>query len=371
MFARPLRLMVVFGLLVVALPLSVAALPVHGPQTPSPVSASIPPISAPAAPALQPVAEIGGVVTTVAVSGTLAYINENQRLTILDIGNPAQPVRRSSTPFPGGFSSLVITGNVLYIVVSDGLQAVDVRDTLHPTVIGRFTQAKVGPMHVVNQRVYLGYSNSQSGAGGLAILDVSDPTNMRLLGRYEVPVSQGGSSYVFDVQIINDLVYLATGSLLIVDAHDPTQPVLRGSYSDSPDQYGVSGRVGTAYVVGDYAYLGVTRSGGKGNCIPAFQVVRVSDPEHPTRVADLQSSGCYLIMTAAGNHLYVGNTSYDYARPSTFGGLAVYDLSNPTSPAMQGTYSNILGVEALQVTGDTVYLAARGNGLHIVDVRDK
>jgi len=57
------------------------------------------------------VGSYGGSVEAVAVVGTLVYIGEGGALTILDVSDPAQPVRRAR----------LALGHVLDIVVADGV----------------------------------------------------------------------------------------------------------------------------------------------------------------------------------------------------------------------------------------------------------
>src|SRR5262245_23776813 len=47
------------------------------------------------------VASIGGNVSTVAISGTLAFVGEGAGLAVLDVSDPAAPIRRARLPLPG------------------------------------------------------------------------------------------------------------------------------------------------------------------------------------------------------------------------------------------------------------------------------
>src|SRR5215212_8578140 len=52
-------------------------------------------------PAVELVGSFGGSFSTMTVSGTLAYVGEGAGLTVLDVGNPAQPVRLARITLPG------------------------------------------------------------------------------------------------------------------------------------------------------------------------------------------------------------------------------------------------------------------------------
>src|SRR4051812_18127157 len=53
------------------------------------------------APPVEFVNSLGGDITTSVISGTLAFVGEGYTLAVLDISNPAAPVRRWRMPIPG------------------------------------------------------------------------------------------------------------------------------------------------------------------------------------------------------------------------------------------------------------------------------
>ena len=61
------------------------------------------------------VGSIGGSVRAVAVEGDYAYLGEGAALTVLDVSDPAQPVRVSRLALPGIVQGIHIVGDYAYV----------------------------------------------------------------------------------------------------------------------------------------------------------------------------------------------------------------------------------------------------------------
>jgi hypothetical protein len=66
------------------------------------------------------VGSIGGWVEAVAVEGNYAYIGEGGALTILDISNPSQPVRKGRVPLPDTVLDVYVVNSTAYVTDGKG-----------------------------------------------------------------------------------------------------------------------------------------------------------------------------------------------------------------------------------------------------------
>lgn len=156
---------------------------------------------------------------------------------VVDASDPRDPVvvaqYQSTPPFVVG--QVVVIGNHLFAFSSEGSVAeiVDVRDPTQPRPFpnGRYTVTngetdRLGrpmPLPAYFGHVSGGYSYHPRIAlgGGLAIFDVTDPTNPTLAGDYAVTDGDGG--YVF---LKEGLAFVGLSDYgAIVDVTDPSAPV--------------------------------------------------------------------------------------------------------------------------------------------------
>ena len=118
--------------------------------------------------------------------------------------------------------------------------------------------------------------------------------------------------------------------------------------------YVSSPRLWGCAVAGDYAYVGHDTSG--------VLVFDVSDPTNPAIVAVCRTARCAQHLVVDGNYLYVADGN----------DMCVVDVSNPTSPAIVGECSS--GGWALGITkvGNYAYVAnySLASGLVVINVSD-
>ncbi len=152
------------------------------------------------------VGSIGGNMATVAISGTLAFAGEGAALVVLDISNPAAPLRRARLPLPGLAHELQLVDGLAYIADDQGgLQIIDLRDPAHPALYASY--ATPGPalaIQIVGDLAYLA-----CGDAGLLILDVGAPTHPTLRGSY--------AGTARDVSVAGSLAAIVDGDLRLLD----------------------------------------------------------------------------------------------------------------------------------------------------------
>lgn len=110
-----------------------------------------------------------------------------------------------------------------------------------------------------------------------------------------------------------------------------------------------SGEITNVVIVDDYAYV----SQGQD-----FVVLDVSDVANPSEVGRIVSLSEINDVVISGNYAYIANGD---------SGLAIFDISTPSSPILAGSYDAEGFIRDIAVLGNSVY-AADGNGLVIIDV---
>jgi len=177
--------------------------------------------------------------------------------------------------------------------------------------------------------------------GGLAVVDVTNPTGPSLAGGYAPPEG------VNDVQVAGDHAYLACrfDDFRVLDITDPTAPALAGSCAVSGVGQGVT-------VVGDYAYVAAL-SGG-------FHVVDITDPTAPAVVASRDPGHDVYHVGVAGDLSYVAVSGE---------GIRVYDVTDPTNPVFLGLCPLSGTPRSLSVAGDHVFAA--NSDLQVVEVAQR
>ena len=248
-------------------------------------------------------------------------------------------------------SDAVIPGThtaVLYAFVADrgsGLQIVDVSDPSQPKLVGGCdTPGDTFGVYVKGNYAYV----TDGSVGGLRIIDISDPTNPVFTGWYDTP----GTTTARRLEVVDNLVYLPDGAsgLQIIDVSDPANPVLAGAWTLN----GVAG----VDVIDNYAYLA---AGGR------LDILDISNPSAPNRVGGWEvSPNGPTCICVVGDYAYVGApyTGFD-------GNLYIIDISDPLNPALVSKFDTPDWDNMIKVVGNYAYNANDNNGqLRIIDVSD-
>jgi hypothetical protein len=182
-----------------------------------------------------------GSANDVRVSGAVAYVAEDFGLQLLDVSDPAHPARLGSLSLPDGNQvRLAVGGNLVYLAdMNFGLHVVDVTNPMQPVEVGSLALAGT-PRAVGLGGTGLGgfaltgsYAVVACGDGGVAVVDVSDPTAPALVGATPDDAPRAGS-----VTMRGHYAYVASGEeavyggLHVVELADPTNPVEVGASED-------------------------------------------------------------------------------------------------------------------------------------------
>ena len=274
----------------------------------------------------------------VQIVGNYAYVADGDSgLQIIDISNPLTPTLKGNYDTSGTARDVQVVGNYAYVADDySGLQIIDISNPLTPTLKGNYdTSGNAYDVQVVGNYAYVA-----DFWAGLQIIDISNPLTPTLKGNYDT------SGFAFDVQVVGNYAYVADASsgLQIIDISNPLTPTLKGNYNTSGAAYGVQ-------VVGNYAYI------ADGD--PGLQIIDISNPLTPTFKGNYDTSGTAIDVQVLGNYAYVAD---DYK------GLQIIDISNPLTPTLQGNYDTSGNAWDVQIVGNYAYVADYESGLQIIDI---
>jgi hypothetical protein len=307
--------------------------------------------------------ETPGDAKSVYVSGNYAYVAaDDEGLQVIDIINPESPeIVGSLTMQNSGRAWLVHVSDSYAYVVSNltgdfSLEAIDIGDPQNPASVSYFgAQGSPQDLHVSGDYAYVVWEatsiTGEQQAGGLKIIDISDPENpvrasytstgtgaqgVFASGNYAY-VADGGWNglLIFDVRnhqnpnnistldvddatklyVSGNYAYVAgSGDLQVIDVSDPYNPQSVGSVERSTGAQGI-------YVTGSYAYIAAYEDG--------IDVINIADPQNPTLLTTVDTPGKAVDIFVAGSYAYVADNE---------DGLQIIDLSNlSTLPGGSGS----------------------------------
>ena len=226
-----------------------------------------------------------------------------------------------------------LSGNYAY-VAAGGLHVVDISDPSNPKRLGGFdTSRNTEGVAVAGQHAYV--IDAQS----LHVLDVADPGHPRRLGTCDIPGRGTG------IALSGNYAYVTTTGLSVIDITNPTQPKLVGQYKTPGAADGVA-------VSGNYAYV---VDGG-------LQVIDITHPNELRWVGQYDAAGDIWTVTVAGKYALVAG-SYQV-------GFQVVDISDPAQPRHLGSYATAWLPNSVAVSGSFAYLVSNVDGLVVLDISD-
>ena len=168
----------------------------------------------------------------VAVSGSIAYVATGDvgPVQVIDIENPANLTPLASV---GSGTDLAVSGDVIYVAGSRGLQVIDVTERSKPTLLSSVDTQGSEPRVAVSKGIAYVAAGSR-----LWVIDVEDTTNPTTIGWLDTP----SGDVAADVTLSENFAYLATedGGLHVIDVGDPASPALLGSVETPGPAHGVS-----------------------------------------------------------------------------------------------------------------------------------
>ena len=226
---------------------------------------------------------------------------------------------------------------------SCGLSGLAIMDLTRPEVPDTFsTIKKPGCLNDIIVRDNYAFAIQEY--DDLVIFDISSPDNPFEIGRC------GLSGECMSIALEGDYCYIttySTGCLHIVDVSELSTPIEISNRYFQFYCYGVE-------VAGDFAYVGV-------GATSRLVIVDISNPLAPVERGYINMGGNPVNLFADGNLAYVA---------ATYGGLKLYDVSDPDNPQFVSEFSNAEDAMDVYVADDTAYIADGSVGLILVDYSD-
>ncbi|MCP4155391.1 MAG: hypothetical protein GY757_47135 [bacterium] len=304
-------------------------------------------------------------VERIKVSGNYAYIcTVGSVLQVVDISNPAAPSLSGSYIDTGYGLDVDVAGGYAYVAVRDrirgqrqvGLAVIDISSPTNPRRAGFWeldgSSAWPRSVSVNGNYAYLGVDYTGNGVPNVSIIDIEDPASPVLVEKCNFG---GKSTFIGDSFFSGHNVYVLAaanmnGSLISVDVSNPEAPFVAGSVSDL--YYGL----GSVAVQGNYAYVTADNA-------YEFSVYDISDPGSPVRKAAYELN--FPLQAAVdGDYACVASSVTNDSRSS----LYVLSISNPLQPALLGTMNGWPGVQLVEVKGNYAYAIDVTWGITVIDI---
>jgi uncharacterized repeat protein (TIGR02543 family) len=284
--------------------------------------------------------------TAVTVVGNRAYVpdQDEQKLVVLDITDPASPIALSTYRFtvPVSLWQPRVAGD-LCIISSwyDSLRVVDLSNLDEPREVGVYDV--VGLLHYADVKNGCAYiANSSSTQNRMKVLDLSGLPNIS-------ERSNLNTDYP-----IYDLAVAGTSSVL--PAYDRGLRLIDISNPAAPAEVGANESITQAQDVaisGKYAYVADGPSG--------LRVFDISNPSTPVLVSTLNIGRNILQVAVSGNRVYLA---------ANWGGLRVIDVQDPLNPWEVGFYQFDGRATNVSVAGGYAFVIDSDVRLRIINVSD-
>ncbi|HYX34998.1 MAG TPA: hypothetical protein VE954_18025 [Oligoflexus sp.] len=292
---------------------------------------------------------------TVRTAGNYAFVmREDVGLSVVNISNPAMPSLVTTNNIGNGSAGwaayVQIVGNIAFIANWErGLTAVNITNTAAPAPLGSLPLTNAALVHIEGNYAYVGLEDD-AGLGGLAIVNITDPTRMTLVKTLATGGAAGG------IAKIGNYVYLShreveTGftGLKIIDVSTLTNPRVVQTFNRASME--------EIKVVGNYAFI---TAGTQG-----LEIFDATNPANPVSrsLTPLAATTSYAVsVDVVGKYAFV--TDYDGAK------LYALDISNKTRPTIVTSFATSQSLPALwvHVSGRHAYLSTEERGLEIIEV---
>ena len=304
-------------------------------------------ITNPAQPNEVTLVQLNSGVADILFDGNFAYVaNRGAGLQVLDITTPSAPVVGTLFDTPGtlrkvAFGAITInatpTGHIFAADVA-GILAINVSTPATPVESGALTVSAAAPGSAFStfldgDKAYVAY-----GSAGFRILDVSNPANISELGVFDTPGDARKVVVKDDVAFVAD----RDAGVRVVNVADPASPTEITTFATP--------RARDIAIFGDYVFVAASDSG-----IGIIDASDAASPQLVTYAKDAYGEG----VAAFGNVLAA----------STYGSVAFYDITDPTTPAFATQISQTFGTGELNIDADFAYIHDFDT-LRIVSVSD-
>jgi hypothetical protein len=292
----------------------------------------------------------------VVVQGNYAYVGVSCGLLILEVSDPANPVemgRAYDVNFTIIEDVFVQNGYAYLVDAYNGLAIVDVRDVRNPRVVGRVkNNGHMFGVWVKDTLAYMVGSNSLQDSSDFLVINVKESTNPFVIKGYDMFFSG------HKLWIVDTLAFMPAGIYLeVFSVADPCSMYQVARYTGVGGSQDLWIRDSLCYVVSQDSGL---------------VILNIRDPLNPQRLGRCKPSGLPMRVTVEGPYAYLCqdfNLYGDYPY-SNLSYLWVIDVSDPANPVLAGQYQTPGAGGDMFARDSLVYFADGGKGLRMIDVRN-
>ncbi len=282
---------------------------------------------------------IGGI-QNIFIADSLVYLAATLGMKPINMASFDTP--RGLPDFSGN-NAIYVRGTTVFAGIrsSIGIIVYDMQDPYHPTVI--YDSYNLGLSEPMNFQVR-GDTLYSAGKRELAVVDISDSTNLQLLGRWNA--SKDGLT-TFDVRLFGHYAFFlnGAGTVDILNIQDPASIQVVGSIDSTGNHFTVEGNY--LYLAGDQ-----------------FHIFDISNPQSPQIISStpINLEAFYSKVTDVvvwGNFAFISEQKYIHA----------YDISNKQSPQRIALFESHWNISTMEVKDGYLYGAGYGfENLFVLDV---
>ncbi|HEY0607800.1 MAG TPA: hypothetical protein VGD58_33100 [Herpetosiphonaceae bacterium] len=262
------------------------------------------------------------------------------------------PTLQELATIPGNIATVELSGSHAYISQDDVLYVVDVTNSRQPEVVGghRFTGLRLPVVRDIEVRPPLAYVSTLDRFTSccfdaqLHLLDIAQPTQPQVITS---TATFGG----LDIEVVDQRVY-STGFTWIYSTPDLViHDVINASKFQARGTFGFNGSSSIA-VNDSIVYV--------ADYLNGINVLDVSDPDHIVRPAIVGTPGAAYHVAIDGAYLYVATSEV----------LAIFDIAAPQAPALRSVRQLPGFPTDLEVASGRAYVSLDPGGVAILDVRN-
>ncbi len=269
---------------------------------------------------------------------------------VIDATTPTQPILKLSLDTGPGLNAVKISGSYAYVAQNNAatqLQIIRIDDVRNPSVTASHSLGGVGAagksIFVSDDRAYVG-TGENSGVE-FKIVNVADPANPVDLGGYEVGAA------VNNIYVRSGIAYLATNrndaEVIALDVDNPQSIAPLGFLDLAGTQDGLS--VFLVATTTKRLYIG--RSDGSN------AQLSIADVTNPAAMMELGSVN----VSGHVNDLVVRDNLGFLATSNSNQEFQAWDLSNPTSPSQWSFFNFPQNGTGIDYENNLVYMSVRSN----------
>ncbi len=250
-------------------------------------------------------------------------------------------------------NGIVVEDSTAFVLFNNGLITFDISDSSNYIELDRiFVYGGNGKMCINgNLALLLGRID------GLRIIDITNPSDLELLGEYNTPGS------AMNIAVCGNYVYIADGDsgLQIINIINPAQPVLAGRFNSIPIVKDINISDSILYLIGGTgAYYG-----------DRLYELNITDPTNPLNVGNgelIYALGAFKL-EKYNNYAYILGVDLQHLSPYVV--FDIINLSNIGYPSHCGG----LGFQGLggcmDIINDSTVILSMSSGCKVINTRDK